>query len=323
MKDKRKYLKFAFLIEIIYIICSLIYLIVTFKTKDELIATIFLNSISLFFSFVLLSESKKDIKYLKENKGKIIISSIWLLFDILIPGILGFRFLKSLKEKRVVNLPSIKKDITKKDKIKSILAILIFLIIMFVLPEFDFFEKIPKSLIYIVIFTSIVGLNFNYLINNFKVFIKNLKLYLPFIIKKYFKMLGLLLLVGVPIVLLNNGNTSGNQSSINELFKKLPLITFILTTFYAPIVEELVFRLNFSNLIKNDKLFILVSGFVFGLMHVIGNFSNFQEFLYVFQYSVIGICLAKAYNKTNNIFVSIAMHFMQNFLASVLVLLLF
>ena len=51
--------------------------------------------------------------------------------------------------------------------------------------------------------------------------------------------------------------------------------------------------------------------------------SSINDLLYVFQYATLGICLAKAYKDSNNIFVSISMHFIQNFLAAILVLLVY
>ena len=194
---------------------------------------------------------------------------------------------------------------------------------MYVLPKFSFFSKIPTFLIYLIIFITVLFTNFKELKNEFSIFIKNIKKNIPYVIKNYFKMLGFMLVIAIPIVLINNGNTSNNQESINTMFKELPLLTLVLTCLYAPFVEESLFRLNLSKLINNKKMFIILSGFIFGFLHVIGQFSNIKEFLYVFQYSALGIYLAKTYKESNNIFVSISIHFMQNFLAAILILILY
>jgi len=136
-------------------------------------------------------------------------------------------------------------------------------------------------------------------------------------------MLGLMLLVGIPIVLLNNGNTSSNQEALNVMFKKVPMFTLILSTLYAPFVEENIFRLSISKLFNNKTLFIIISGFLFGTLHIIDKFTSFYDLLYIFQYSALGICLAKAYSDSKNIFVSISMHFIQNFIAALLILILY
>ena len=136
-------------------------------------------------------------------------------------------------------------------------------------------------------------------------------------------MVVVILFVGVPILLINNGKTSSNQLELNSMFKKLPIIMLLLTTLYAPLAEECIFRLSLSKVFKNKNLFIIVSAFLFGILHVIDKFTSFTDFLYVFQYSAMGICMAKAYSDSKNIFVSISMHFIQNFLSALLVLLLY
>lgn len=324
MKDKRIYLKVACILEIIYILYNVIYYVFIKGINDEAISTLFLNTISLFFIFILYKESKKDINYLKENKLKIIVSSIWLFVDSIIPGVLGYLFLSSLKDKKKEVLPIIKNENKNKyTYIKSIFLILFFICVMFVVPKFSIYSKVPVYLPYIIIFILTFSLCFKDLKRDFKIFISNKKVYFKFIIKRYFIMLGVMLLVAVPIVLINNGKVASNQQAINEMFNKIPLLTFILSVLYAPFVEEVIFRLCFSKIINNKTLFIIISGFLFGALHMIDEFSSLKDLLYIFQYSALGICLAKAYKDSNNIFVSISMHFIQNFLAALLVLILY
>ena len=324
MKDKRNYLKVASIFEIVYVIGMFIYYLFFKKFNDEVIANSFLLIISLYFSILLFKESKKSIDELKKHNIKIRLISVWLFMDTIIPGILGFMFVSSLNEKKKIELPIIsKKEITKKDIIKSILTIFIFVFIMFVLPLLNIRKKVFSYIFYIIIFLSVLLLQKDELKEQFLVFKSNFKKYIPFIFKRYIKMLGIMLLVAVPIVLLNKGDVSSNQKEINVMFKSVPFITFILTVLYAPFVEESIFRLSLSKLIKNGKLFIIISGFLFGLLHMVDKFTSFYDLLYVFQYSALGICLAKAFKDSNNIFVPMSMHFIQNFIASILVLLLY
>ena len=80
----------------------------------------------------------------------------------------------------------------------------------------------------------------------------------------------------------------------------------------------------FRKFIKNKKLFVIVSGVVFGLMHVIDDSKTLAEFSYVFVYSILGIYLAGIYAKTNNLCTNIFMHFMQNTLSVIgMILLMF
>lgn len=323
MKDKRNLLKIACLIEIIYVVLSSIYIIIYSKTKDEVISTIFFNLINVFFTIILYKESTKDEKYLKNNKVKIKLCGIWFFITSIVPGILCFLYLRSFKEKKKDNLPTIKKEpLNKIDVIKSVLLIIIFAVIMFVFPKFIFFNKIPGYITYIIIFLIVVFFNYKYLIKDFIVFKNNIKKYFPFIIKRYLYMLLIMIIVAIPIILINKGDTSNNQKLINEMFEKVPIVTLLLSTLYAPFVEENIFRLSLSKLINNKYLFIIISGLIFGILHVFDKSSSFKDYLYIFQYSVIGICLAKSYYDSNNIFVSISMHFIQNFLAAILILII-
>lgn len=324
MKDKRNYLKVACFIEIIYIITMFIYYLFIVNFNSGTLANLFMLLISSFFTIVLYNESKKDISYLKNNNIKILLSSIWMFFEPIIPGVLGFFFLSSLKDKKQTNLPIIKEEkLGRKEKIKSIITLISFMLILFAVPNVSFFKNISSYFIYAFILIFVIILYHKELLNNLKIFLTNFKVYLPFIIKRYFAMLGIMLIVAVPIVLINNGKVSGNQQSINLMFEKVPIATLLLSCFYAPLAEESIFRLSLSKLFANKTLFIIISGFLFGILHVINSISSINDLLYVFQYATLGICLAKAYKDSNNIFVSISMHFIQNFLAAILVLLVY
>ena len=65
-----------------------------------------------------------------------------------------------------------------------------------------------------------------------------------------------------------------------------------------------------------------IHGAIDSVDFLIDKFETLTDLLYILQYSALGICLAKAYTDSKNIFVSMSMHFMQKFLAAVLVLLL-
>ncbi len=324
MKDKRNILKLACLIEVIYMVVLLISYLLNKKFNDEVIASLFMLVISMVVTIILYKESKKDIEYIKNNKIKTLLCSIWLFFDPIIPGILGFIFLSLISDKKKNSLPEVSElPNSKKNFIKSLILICFFMIIMFILPLFNFFKNIPIYLVYLFIFVIVLLINFTYLKNDFKVFIKNIKSYLPFIIKRYLIMLGCMVIVAIPIVFLNNGNVSSNQQVLNTMFKKIPVLMLVLSCFYAPFVEENIFRLSLSKIFKNKTLFIIISGVLFGTLHMIDKFTSFYDLLYIFQYSALGICLAKAYSDSKNIFVSISMHFIQNFIAALLVLLLY
>ncbi len=113
-----------------------------------------------------------------------------------------------------------------------------------------------------------------------------------------------------------------NESSINETLVedaifKTPFIMFFLVNLIGPIIEELVFRANFKDLIKSKYPYILISGITFGLLHVLSATSLIQ-FLFIGGYTALGIAFSTMYYKTNNIYVPIIIHIIHNTLLYIL-----
>lgn len=139
--------------------------------------------------------------------------------------------------------------------------------------------------------------------NHFKYFSQNFKYYLLGV--------GAMMAANYLIMILG-GDISENESTIRNQFATNPVYTYISAVFLAPVLEECVFRLGFRNIFKNKLLFILVSGLVFGGLHLIGNFDNPLIFLHLIAYSGCGVAFAYILTRTNNILVSMGFHFMHN-----------
>lgn len=319
---KISFLKMEYISGFILIPILMLYYFLFDKNKDSMLANNFLMLISLILNFILLKESKKDIKSISNIKVTLI--SIWLFLTAIIPGIFGFIFLASGKEKKKVLLPEIMEEkSTLFSYIKSVVCILIFISLILILPSKVNLKFEYTLIIYVLIILMLIITYFKELKSQLKTFIKNFKVYFPFIIKRYLLMILIMVLVAIPIYFINGGDQAGNQKAINEMMNKAPLFVFLLSTLYAPFTEEGIFRLSLHKIFKNKYVFIIISGLLFGLLHVVGKASNISEYLYVLQYSALGICLAKAYYDSKNIYVSMSMHFIQNFLAALLSLLLF
>lgn len=135
--------------------------------------------------------------------------------------------------------------------------------------------------------------------------------------KKYFKywflILGLMMLSNLFILALDPNSSSGNEDTIRSIFTQMPIYMYLSAVVIAPLLEELIFRLSIRNIIKStDWLFILISGLVFGSLHVIGNIETWVDLLYIFPYSMPGFIFAYILAKSDNIFVSIGLHFIHN-----------
>ena len=111
---------------------------------------------------------------------------------------------------------------------------------------------------------------------------------------------------------------ASNEQGVREIINSIPIISFISLSLFGPIAEELIFRKSFRDCFKGKWSFVLISGIVFGALHVIGSFSSMYDFLYIIPYSSLGIAFAYIYYKTNNIYSSIFAHVLHN---SILVLL--
>jgi membrane protease YdiL (CAAX protease family) len=103
-----------------------------------------------------------------------------------------------------------------------------------------------------------------------------------------------------------------NEKTIREIFNVSPVYIFFSAVIFAPIVEELVFRLGFRYMFKTNWLFIFMSGLIFGGLHVISSAESFVELLYIIPYAAPGIAFAYILSKTNNILVTIGFHLMHN-----------
>ncbi len=127
-------------------------------------------------------------------------------------------------------------------------------------------------------------------------------------------------LSNVVITFITNGGIAGNEEQVRKLISIAPLFMFFDVALYAPFTEELIFRKSFKDVFKNKWVYIFVSGFVFGALHVISSISSPVDFLYLIPYCSLGFAFAYTYQKTGNIFSTIMMHMMHNTMAIVLYL---
>lgn len=104
--------------------------------------------------------------------------------------------------------------------------------------------------------------------------------------------------------------TTKNQKTIENMINgNTFFIGILLFTIIAPILEELIFRGLFINMIFKQNTFwvpVISSGIIFGSLH---SASNIMEWLY---YVIFGMILAAAYKKTDTLAIPIALHMINN-----------
>ena len=315
MDNSRKKLLWSVILVILYFL--LVFYIGGFNVKDKTeliinVITIVLSVIGIVYECVLIFNKKID---LNKHKNGVLACSIYFLVVNIISGVIGFSVTKELngnkKERR--ELP----EIELKEYTNKYICLIAFIICLGILL---FGSKIITKfwmliVFYVVILSLMIGVFYKQLIHDFKIFKSYFKEYFVLILKTWGKALVLIMITTIIIQIITNTTQANNQIALQNSFNSNPVFIAILAMFYAPIAEELMFRGVFRKFIKNKKLFVIVSGVVFGLMHVIDDSKTLAEFSYVFVYSILGIYLAGIYAKTNNLCTNIFMHFMQNTLS--------
>lgn len=160
-------------------------------------------------------------------------------------------------------------------------------------------------LILIFLYRKTLSKDFKDYIKDFK---KNFKKYMD-----YWAIAFILMVVSnLIITLLFPNSNATNQELINDMYTRAPIYIIISSVIYAPFIEEVIFRLSLRNIFKSDKLFIIISGLVFGALHVVGSFTKASDLIYIITYSIPGFVFAYTLVKSKNIFVPMCLHLFHN-----------
>ena len=152
---------------------------------------------------------------------------------------------------------------------------------------------------------------------NYDVFLKNdfdgdtllskilrfiLRLFLVFIIFMAIK-IGVSIVIYIITSLLGLSSQSNNQEIIEKIIKVHPIGMFLSVCVFAPIVEELIFRGSVRRVVTNDKLFVLTSGLLFGLIHVLQR--NLPIIIVLITAYLINLIIQSTLDKKNKVLISI------------------
>ena len=288
--------------------------------------------ISIIANIVILVEAIRN-NLLKE-KGLIIAMSVLSFFTSIntlssILSIISFIVILCCKRKNPEDYPDKKKEIPKleyeksttKEKVLAILAIIIyfsqFLTRRLFLNNFPFPAQFGIIIaMYIIILVICILVFKDRLKRDIKLFKENFGAYFRFIVPRFAILYIIFIVIALISILIARQGISKNQ----EVLESLPLwFSFPAAVLWAPIVEELLFRGVFRRFIKNNIIFIIVSGVIFGLLHTIGSETSvFSTIIMSFPYITLGAFLAYIYSKTENICTNISCHAFQNLLAMTL-----
>ena len=151
--------------------------------------------------------------------------------------------------------------------------------------------------------------------------------------RKRYLLMALLSIVGVLVMILASEvctrlakQTSVNQSSIETLILNgyaIPM--FISVVFFAPVVEELLYRKAIFKFLDKTAWYIpvCVSSLLFALPHMLSPQANVLSwFILFFNYLLCGFILSMIYEKSNrNIYLSIFCHMLNNLVVFLMIIL--
>ncbi|MBS7576210.1 MULTISPECIES: type II CAAX endopeptidase family protein [unclassified Enterococcus] len=118
-------------------------------------------------------------------------------------------------------------------------------------------------------------------------------------------------MIGNLLIGLNGGDTTANQATLNSLFDYMPMAVAVpLVAVCAPVMEEIVFRAAIIRKIFAGLPLVgcFFSVLIFGLLHSPTDIGS------AVIYFGMGIVLTNAYYRTKNIYVSISLHALINFM---------
>lgn len=192
------------------------------------------------------------------------------------------------------------------------LAILLqFLIPLNTDTQEEIFGSVLNIAMSITLVTLFIYYNRNYFIDQFYDFKSNLFGNLGLIFMTFIILLFASGITNSIMEVINQNKTPDNQESINQmlnsvLFVKLSMVIYAIL--FAPIIEEFVFRKAILGLAPNKVVGILLSGFTFGLIHVIGD-----SIIQIIPYMIPGMILATIfYYSKRQIYVVILGHALYN-----------
>jgi len=116
---------------------------------------------------------------------------------------------------------------------------------------------------------------------------------------------------------------SENQDILDALAGAAPMMMLLSSVIFAPIIEETIFRMGFKQVFSRKYVFIIISGLVFGLMHIFPtDLSLIEALVQGLVYVAMGLCLAWIYENKQNIYFVIIVHAFNNLFGMIVFFLL-
>lgn len=170
----------------------------------------------------------------------------------------------------------------------------------------------------IIFLTALFFLYRKTIIRDFKNFFKDFGNNFEYAFKYWLIGFIIMIISNLALTFIFEQGISNNEEGIRETIKIAPLYMAFAISIFAPLSEELIFRKSFKDIFKTKYLFIIISGLIFGYLHIASSMTSLTSLLYLIPYGALGIVFSSLYAKTDNIFSTIIMHSMHNTMALVL-----
>ncbi len=175
--------------------------------------------------------------------------------------------------------------------------------------------SIGSSLIIILILVIVYHKDLKEMLSDYK---KNYKEYFDLGLKCWFVGLVIMCLSNILISMLTPVHEANNEVLVQNMLKASPFLSFISSSLLAPFIEEMIFRKSLGDIFDNKYFKIIISAFIFGLLHVIFTFNTWYDFLYIIPYGALGGAFAYILTKKNNIFIPITFHVLHNSIITII-----
>ena len=183
-------------------------------------------------------------------------------------------------------------------------------------------STISSILISIIIFF----MYYKDLIAEFHTFKSNFKENVKISFNDYFLGLALMIFFNIIIAFVLR-HISTNESEVRNLLYSNVVLTLINISIVGPICEELVFRKSLAPVFKNKWAYVIVSGLLFGIAHLLTNFFSgtfvLSDLIYILPYGSFGACFALMDYRGKNTYNSIMMHAIHNTATGILLLIVY
>ena len=282
---------------------------------------------------ILITVAPIFYAYYKKEKATYLITSMWGIISFIITILLltvvkldynlVIVFITTLIS-TLFNLCFIKEWIIPKKLLKLLLVFSLFFFssLFQLIPIWIFNLNIKKLTssqeVYLTLFSDIIILIILFFLyrkeikEQFTSFKKNFYQHMDTSFKYW--LIGLIVMVvsNLLIITFSPNSVAANEQQVQQLIGSTPWVSLICVGILAPIIEEFTFRKAFYDAFSKGWLFIIVSGLVFGSLHVVLSLESLWDLLYLIPYSSLGIAFGFTMSKTKNVFPSILVHMFHN-----------